>query len=63
MLQGGDIDAGRMLAVADGPHHTELRRLLLQAFAPRVLEGVAQRVTEPELRMEGEPNGLASWQE
>src|SRR4051794_23940597 len=35
MLQGGDTGAGRMLAVTDGPHHTDLRRLLLQAFAPR----------------------------
>jgi len=46
MLQGGDIAAGRMLAVTDGAHHTELRKLLLQAFAPRVLEGVAQRVRQ-----------------
>jgi cytochrome P450 len=44
MLQGGDIGAGRMLAVTDGAHHTELRKLLLQAFAPRGLEGIAQRV-------------------
>jgi cytochrome P450 len=46
MLQGGDIGAGRMLAVTDGAHHTELRKLLLQAFAPRVLEGIAQRVRQ-----------------
>jgi cytochrome P450 len=44
MLQGGDTGAGRMLAVTDGSHHTELRRLLLQAFAPRALTGVTQRV-------------------
>jgi cytochrome P450 len=44
MLQGGDTGAGRMLAVTDGPHHTELRRLLLQAFAPRALAGVVDRV-------------------
>src|SRR3954447_7726654 len=35
MLAGGDTGAGRMLAVTDGPHHTALRRLLMQAFAPR----------------------------
>lgn len=46
MLQGGDTGAGRMLAVTDGPHHTALRKLLLQAFAPRALEGVARRVRE-----------------
>jgi cytochrome P450 len=46
MLQGGDIAAGRMLAVTDGAHHTELRKLLLQAFAPRALEGVTQRVRQ-----------------
>jgi cytochrome P450 len=46
MLQGGDISAGRMLAVTDGAHHTELRKLLLQAFAPRVLEDVTQRVRQ-----------------
>jgi cytochrome P450 len=44
MLQGGDTGAGRMLAVTDGPHHTELRRLLLQAFAPRALADVVLRV-------------------
>ncbi|MFC0039484.1 cytochrome P450 [Actinomadura rayongensis] len=44
MLAGGDTGAGRMLAVTDPPHHTELRRLLLRAFAPRPLEGVARRV-------------------
>jgi cytochrome P450 len=44
LLQGGDIGAGRMLAVTDGDHHTELRKLLLQAFGPRALEGVARSV-------------------
>jgi cytochrome P450 len=44
MLQGGDTGAGRMLAVTDGPRHTELRKLLLKAFAPRALDGVAQRI-------------------
>jgi cytochrome P450 len=44
MLRGGDTGAGRMLAVTDGPHHTELRTLLLKAFAPRALAGVVRRV-------------------
>lgn len=44
MLQGGDTGAGRMLAVTDGPRHSELRSLLLQAFAPRALTGVVERV-------------------
>jgi cytochrome P450 len=46
MLAGGDTGAGRMLAVTDGPHHTELRKLLLRAFAPRALEDVARGVRE-----------------
>ncbi|MEV5575417.1 cytochrome P450 [Spirillospora sp. NPDC052269] len=44
MLAGGDTGAGRMMAVTDGAHHTALRRLLLQAFSPRALAGVADRV-------------------
>lgn len=44
MLHGRDAGAGRMLAVTDGQHHTDLRRLLLRAFAPRVLEDVVHRV-------------------
>lgn len=44
MLAGGDTGAGRMLAVTDGEHHTDLRRLLMQAFAPRALAGVVERV-------------------
>ncbi len=44
MLQGGDTGAGRMLAVTDGPHHTDLRKLLLRAFAPRAMADVASRV-------------------
>jgi cytochrome P450 len=44
MLRGGDTGAGRMLAVSDGPYHADLRKLLLQAFAPRALAGVVERV-------------------
>jgi cytochrome P450 len=54
VLHGGDTGAGRMLVVTDGPHHTELRKLLLQAFSPRVLEGVARRVHETTRRLLGE---------
>jgi cytochrome P450 len=46
MLNGGDTGARRMLAVTDGAHHSELRKLLLVAFSPRALAGVAQRVRE-----------------
>lgn len=51
LLQGGDTGGGRMMAVTDGHHHTELRKVLLQAFAPRVLEGIAQRVRQSIRRM------------
>ncbi|MFF5258086.1 cytochrome P450 [Actinomadura viridis] len=51
MLQGGDTGAGRMLAVTDGPRHTELRRLLLQAFAPRALKDVTLRVRQSVRRL------------
>jgi cytochrome P450 len=44
MLTGGDPGAGRMLAVTDGPRHTQLRTLLLKALSPRALEGVVRRV-------------------
>jgi cytochrome P450 len=46
MLEGGDTGAGRMLAVTDGRHHSDLRSLLLQAFSPRALAGVKQRVRQ-----------------
>jgi cytochrome P450 len=51
MLQGGDTGAGRMLAVTDGPHHTELRQLLLRAFAPRALADVVARVRRATQRL------------
>lgn len=44
MLQGRDAGAGRMLAVTDGAHHAELRKLLLKAFAPRALAPVISRI-------------------
>jgi cytochrome P450 len=51
MLHGGDSAAGRMLAVSDGHYHTELRKLLLKAFSPRVLEPVVQRVRRTARRL------------
>lgn len=51
MLQGGDTGAGRMLAVTDGPRHTELRKLLLRAFAPRALHGVKRLVRQAVRRL------------
>jgi cytochrome P450 len=44
LLRGGDTGAGRMLAVTDGSRHADLRKLLLQPFAPRALETVTRRV-------------------
>jgi cytochrome P450 len=44
MLAGGDTGAGSMLAVTDGARHAALRTLLLQAFAPRALAVVIQRI-------------------
>lgn len=46
MLHGGDGGAGRMMPVTDGPFHTSMRRLLLQAFAPRQLAGVTHRLRQ-----------------
>lgn len=51
MLHGGDTGAGRMLAVTDGPYHTELRKLLLRAFAPRALADVVRRVRRATRRL------------
>lgn len=51
LLQGRDPGAGRMLAVTDGHHHAELRKLLLKAFAPRDLEGVVHRVRQTTRRL------------
>ncbi|MEV5509854.1 cytochrome P450 [Streptomyces orinoci] len=46
LLEGGDSAAGRMLAVTDGQRHSELRNLMLKAFAPRMLEPVVAGVRE-----------------
>jgi cytochrome P450 len=44
LLAGEDSAAGRMLAVTDGPHHRDVRNVLLKAFTPRAMAGVVQRV-------------------
>lgn len=44
LLAGGDMGADRMLPVSDGPRHAALRRVLLEAFSPRALAGVAEHV-------------------
>jgi cytochrome P450 len=51
MLQGRETGAGRMLAVTDGAHHTELRKLLLKVFAPRTLAPVISRVRRTTARL------------
>jgi cytochrome P450 len=51
LLRGGDTGAGRMLAVADGAYHTDLRKVLQQAFAPRVLASVVWRVRRTTKRL------------
>ncbi|MGW1145311.1 cytochrome P450 [Streptomyces sp. NPDC002454] len=44
LLEGGDAGAGKMLAVTDGPRHEQLRKILLRALGPRVLQPVAAAV-------------------
>jgi cytochrome P450 len=51
MLQGSDMGGGRMLAVTDPPNHTGLRKLLLEAFAPRALADVVIRVRRTTRRL------------
>lgn len=44
MLKGEDMGAGRMMAVSDGHYHASIRKLLLEAFSPRAISGVARHV-------------------
>jgi cytochrome P450 len=44
LLGGGDVGAGRMLAVTDGYRHHELRKILQRVLSPRVLSEVAAAV-------------------
>ncbi|HEY0639407.1 MAG TPA: cytochrome P450 [Pseudonocardiaceae bacterium] len=46
LLGGGDSAGGRMVSVADGPRHRDLRGVILRAFSPRALEFFAQRVRD-----------------
>ncbi|SFE48426.1 Cytochrome P450 [Actinopolyspora alba] len=45
LLRGGDSAGGRMLAVMDRPRHRALRRVLQQAFSPRLIRRVERQVT------------------
>lgn len=44
LLQGGDSASRKMLAVTDGPRHSEIRNVMLKSFSPRVLEPVVAGV-------------------
>ncbi|MEU5694762.1 cytochrome P450 [Actinosynnema sp. NPDC020468] len=44
LLAGGDSAGGVMAAVTDGRRHRDLRRVLMEAFSPRALAGVVDRV-------------------
>lgn len=46
LLAGGDSAGGRMVSVADGPRHRDLRAVILRAFSQRALDHVAGRVRE-----------------
>lgn len=46
LLRGDDSAGGQMLAVTDRPRHRDLRRIMLTAFSPRVLDQVAERVQQ-----------------
>ncbi|MGJ7907804.1 cytochrome P450 [Actinopolyspora sp. H202] len=45
LLRGRDSAGGRMLAVMDRPRHRALRRVLQQAFSPRLIRQVEQQVS------------------
>ncbi|HEV2087560.1 MAG TPA: cytochrome P450 [Cryptosporangiaceae bacterium] len=44
LLVGSDSAAGKMLAVTDGPRHTEVRRIITAALTPAVLHRLADRI-------------------
>ena len=44
LLDGGDSATGRMVSVSDDPYHGAIRSLLMKAFTPDSLAGVARRV-------------------
>lgn len=51
LLHGDDPASGRMLAVTDRPRHRQLRALMAQAFAPRVLDPVVHEVHQRAARL------------
>jgi cytochrome P450 len=44
LLTGGDSAGGRMVSVADGRRHKDLRGIIMSAFSQRALDAVAERV-------------------
>ncbi|GIG59290.1 cytochrome P450 [Longispora fulva] len=44
LLTGGDSASGSMLAVTDGPKHTQLRNVLNAAFSPRRLKSIREAI-------------------
>lgn len=46
LLAGGDSAGGRMVSVAEGRRHKDLRGVILKAFSQRALDYVADRVRE-----------------
>ncbi|KUL31837.1 cytochrome P450 [Streptomyces regalis] len=54
LLAGGDSAAGRMLAITDGARHAGLRRVLMSAFSPRVLEPIVESVRRTVTRLLGD---------
>jgi cytochrome P450 len=44
LLAGGDSAAGKMLAVADGPRHLAVRRIITSALTAEVLDRMSERI-------------------
>jgi len=44
LLAGGDSAAGKMAAVTDGPHHADLRAVMLKGFSPKALAPIVRSV-------------------
>jgi cytochrome P450 len=44
LLVGSDSATGKMLAVTDGPRHTEVRRIIAGALTPALLDRLADRI-------------------
>ncbi|MGW0201349.1 cytochrome P450 [Nonomuraea sp. NPDC003201] len=51
LLVGGDSATGKMLAVTDGPRHTEVRRIITGALTPAVFDRLARRIEDQVRRL------------